>query len=121
MSAAEWSLDSLTKDYEPAAGKGALITGGSSSIGRATALLLAEGARVLICGRQEHGVKVTLVEPGVVGTDMQPESPAEQREKERKSEMLTAEDVAVCIHYCLRQPRRCDVVGVQIRPHMQPI
>jgi NADP-dependent 3-hydroxy acid dehydrogenase YdfG len=69
----------------------------------------------------KYGIKVSLIEPGAVGTDMQPESPPEQRKKQRDEEMLKAEDIAACIHYCLIQPRRCDVVAVQIRPHMQPI
>ena len=69
----------------------------------------------------KYGIKVSLIEPGAVGTDMQPESPAEQRQKHETEEMLKAEDIAACIHYCLIQPKRCDVVGVQIRPHMQPI
>jgi NADP-dependent 3-hydroxy acid dehydrogenase YdfG len=69
----------------------------------------------------KYGIKVTLIEPGAVGTDMQPSSPEEQRDKQEKEEMLKAEDIAACIHYCLVQPKRCDVVVVQIRPHMQPI
>jgi NAD(P)-dependent dehydrogenase (short-subunit alcohol dehydrogenase family) len=69
----------------------------------------------------ELGIKVSLIEPGSVGTDMQDESPAELREKERRGEMLKAEDIAGCIEYCLVQPPRCDVVVVQIRPHGQPI
>jgi NADP-dependent 3-hydroxy acid dehydrogenase YdfG len=56
-----------------------------------------------------------------VGTDMQPATPEEQRKKEQSGEMLKAEDIAACIHYCLVQPARCDVIGVQIRPHGQPI
>jgi NADP-dependent 3-hydroxy acid dehydrogenase YdfG len=69
----------------------------------------------------KDGIKVTLIEPGAVGTDMQPESPSEQRTKQKQLEMLTAEDIAACIHYCLQQPKRCDVVDVKIRPHMQMI
>jgi len=69
----------------------------------------------------KYGIKVTLIEPGAVGTDMQPEPPAKQRKKQEGQEMLKAEDIAACIHYCLVQPKRCDVVVVQIRPHMQPI
>jgi NADP-dependent 3-hydroxy acid dehydrogenase YdfG len=69
----------------------------------------------------EYGIKVTLIEPGAVGTDMQPESVREQREKVAKGEMLKAEDIASCVHYCLIQPQRCDVVVVQIRPHRQLI
>jgi NADP-dependent 3-hydroxy acid dehydrogenase YdfG len=67
------------------------------------------------------GIKVTLVEPGSVGTDMQPESPEEQRQTEEKMEMLKAEDIAACVLYSLIQPKRCDVVMVQIRPHLQSI
>ena len=65
------------------------------------------------------GIKVTLLEPGAVGTDMQPSSPEEQREKEEKLEMLTAEDIAESIVYILSQPKRCDVVELKIRPHKQ--
>jgi NADP-dependent 3-hydroxy acid dehydrogenase YdfG len=67
------------------------------------------------------GIKVTLIEPGAVGTDMQPESPEEQRQLQEKMEMLKAEDIAACILYTITQPRRCDVVSVQIRPHQQII
>lgn len=69
----------------------------------------------------EMGIKVSLIEPGSVGTDMQEESPAEQRQKQKRGEMLRAEDIARCIEYCLVQPQRCDVVVVQIRPHRQAI
>jgi NADP-dependent 3-hydroxy acid dehydrogenase YdfG len=69
----------------------------------------------------KYGIKVTLIEPGAVGTDMQPESPAQQRDKQDSEEMLKAEDIAAAIHYCLIQPKRCDVIVMQIRPHMQLI
>lgn len=71
----------------------------------------------------EQGIKVSLIEPGLVGTDMTTEQvPADQQtEKIEKMEMLRAEDIAECVHYTLIQPKRCDVVQVQIRPHMQPI
>ncbi len=67
------------------------------------------------------GIKVSLIEPGSVGSDMQPTTPEEERENQQKGEMLRAEDIAVCVHYVLTQPLRCDVVSVQIRPHMQAI
>lgn len=69
----------------------------------------------------ESGIKVTLIEPGAVGTDMQPSTPEEQREKEKNLEMLQAEDIAYSVVYCLAQPARCDVVELKIRPHMQMI
>jgi NADP-dependent 3-hydroxy acid dehydrogenase YdfG len=67
------------------------------------------------------GIKVTLIEPGAVGTDMQPQPPQEQRQMQEKMEMLKAEDIAACVLYALTQPKRCDVVMVQIRPHLQSI
>lgn len=67
------------------------------------------------------GIKVTLIEPGLTGTDLVGMKPEEQKEKEKKQEMMKAEDVAVSVHYCLTQPKRTDVVMVQLRPHMQMI
>ncbi|MGX5820083.1 SDR family oxidoreductase [Chitinophaga lutea] len=67
------------------------------------------------------GIRVTLIEPGAVGTDMQPYSSAEQREKIEKQEMLRAEDIADSILYVLTRPPHCDVVEMQIRPHLQLI
>ena len=71
----------------------------------------------------DKGIKVSLIEPGLVGTDMTKEKAdvAEQREKEEKGEMMKAEDIAACVLYCLTQPARCDVVEVRIRPHRQKI
>jgi NADP-dependent 3-hydroxy acid dehydrogenase YdfG len=71
----------------------------------------------------EQGIKVSLIEPGLVGTDMTAENtpPEEQPEKIEKMEMLRTEDIAECVHYTLIQPKRCDVVHVQIRPHKQAI
>ena len=67
------------------------------------------------------GIKVTLIEPGAVGTDMQPQPPEEQRQMIENMEMLRAEDIAACILYTITQPKRCDVVNLQIRPHLQSI
>jgi len=68
------------------------------------------------------GIKVTLIEPGAVGTDMQDQySPEEQRERIEQMKMLRAEDIAACVLYTITQPKRCDVVALQIRPHLQEI
>lgn len=68
------------------------------------------------------GIKVTLIEPGAVGTDMQSQySPEEQRQREAELKMLKAEDIAACVLYTITQPKRCDVVTLQIRPHLQSI
>jgi NADP-dependent 3-hydroxy acid dehydrogenase YdfG len=66
------------------------------------------------------GIKVSLIEPGDVGSEMQPAKKT-HASKAARGEMLKAEDVAACVLYCLTQPRRCDVVAVSIRPHHQEI
>ena len=67
----------------------------------------------------EKNIRVSLIEPGQTGSDMQESPPEEQREKIRKHEMLRAEDIAVCVHYILTQPERCDVAEVRIEPRLQ--
>jgi NADP-dependent 3-hydroxy acid dehydrogenase YdfG len=71
----------------------------------------------------EKGIKISLIEPGLVGTDMTaPKVPVkEQPEKQAAGEMLRAEDIAECVYYTLIQPKRCDVILVQIRPHQQAL
>jgi len=68
-----------------------------------------------------HNVRVSLIEPGKVGTDMQEETPGEQEQAERERTMLTAEDIARSVMFVLGQPDRCDIVMLQIRPRMQEI
>lgn len=65
------------------------------------------------------GIKVTLIEPGLVGSDMVEVPTQEQPAKIEAEEMLKAEDIAMGVLYCLSQPKRCDVVSLQIRPHLQ--
>nr|WP_294929096.1 SDR family oxidoreductase [uncultured Flavobacterium sp.] len=69
----------------------------------------------------ELGIKVSLIEPGAVTSDMQPAPKEEQREQIEKMEMLEAEDIAMSVLFCLSQPKRCDVVSLQVRPHLQVI
>ncbi|MBZ4042107.1 SDR family oxidoreductase [Flavobacterium hibisci] len=67
------------------------------------------------------GIKVSLIEPGAVTSDMQPGTKDEHNEKIDKMEMLKAEDIAMSVLFCLSQPQRCDIVTMQIRPHLQII
>jgi NADP-dependent 3-hydroxy acid dehydrogenase YdfG len=67
----------------------------------------------------EMGIKVSLIEPGSVDTDMQPGSPASHEKKVEKMEMLKADDIAAAIVYVLSQPDRCTVVTLQVRPQMR--
>ena len=69
----------------------------------------------------KDGIKITLIEPGAVDTDMQKEDPETKKEHVKDLEMLTADDIAVSVLYCLSQPERCDVVELKIRPHLQLI
>lgn len=65
------------------------------------------------CG--ERGIRVTLIEPGWVGTDMTEEPPEKQREYQGRQEMMKAEDIAECILFSLTAPLRCDVAMLQVR------
>lgn len=67
----------------------------------------------------ERNIRVSLIEPGTVGSDLVEKPPGEQREKIRRHEMLRAEDIAVCVHYILTQPERCDVAEIRIEPRLQ--
>lgn len=67
------------------------------------------------------GIKVSHIEPGSVTSDMQQDPKTEQRKKIKKMEMLEAEDIAMSVLFCLSQPQRCDIVSMQIRPHLQLI
>ena len=67
------------------------------------------------------GIKVSLIEPGAVTSDMQPGTKQEHKKKIENMEMLEAEDIAMSVLFCLCQPKRCDIVSLQIRPHLQII
>lgn len=64
----------------------------------------------------EYGVRVSLIEPGSVGTDMNEKPPAEQREEIAKNALLKSEDVAESIRFVLTQPARSVVTVLQIEP-----
>jgi NADP-dependent 3-hydroxy acid dehydrogenase YdfG len=67
-----------------------------------------------------QGIKVTLIEPGAVGSDMQPRK-EEHAKRAREMTMLKAEDIAASVLFCLTRPPRCDVVSMSVRPHLQEI
>ncbi len=68
-----------------------------------------------------HGIKVSYIEPGCIGSDMVDETPAQQQQMIAEMKMLKAEDVARSILFLLSQPEGCDVIALQIRPHLQLI
>ena len=65
------------------------------------------------------GIKVSLIEPGRTQSGMI--APPDASQQIERGELLEARDVAGAVLYVLSQPARCDVVGVQIRPHLQMI
>ncbi|MCX2474425.1 SDR family NAD(P)-dependent oxidoreductase [Pedobacter sp. MC2016-05] len=67
------------------------------------------------------GIRLLLIEPGAVDTDMQPASKEEKLEQIEKHEMLPADDIAWAIAFCIAQPPASDVVNLKIRPHLQLI
>ena len=69
----------------------------------------------------EKGIRVSLIEPGAVSSDMASGSADEQREMLKNGLMLRAEDIAVCVHFILTQPLRSDIILMQVRPHRQEI
>lgn len=64
------------------------------------------------------GIRVSLIEPGLTGSDMVKEG-EDQVARINKEEMLRAEDIAVGVHYLLTQPRRAVVQQLTISPRMQ--
>lgn len=66
-----------------------------------------------------NGIKMTIIEPGTVGTNMVDESSEEQRKAEEGGIFLKAEDIAEAIFYALSQPERVNVLRVQLKPRYQ--
>lgn len=69
----------------------------------------------------ERGIRLSLVEPGTVGTDMQSASPEEQREQIAEQTMLQAEDIAGAVEFIVTRPSRVDVVMMRVEPRLQEL
>lgn len=69
----------------------------------------------------EDGIKVTVIEPGKVATDMVDMPEAEMEKRIAELQMLRPEDIAATVLFALVQPKRTDIVSLQIRPHRQVI
>jgi len=64
----------------------------------------------------DRNIRVSLVEPGSVGTDMQDMSREEQRAAIDRHEMLFAEDLAEAIRWIVTRPPRAAVPMLRIEP-----
>jgi 3-hydroxy acid dehydrogenase/malonic semialdehyde reductase len=67
----------------------------------------------------EKNVRVSLIEPGSVGSDMQECQPDERRQKIAKAQMLKAEDIAELVMFILTRPERCTISSVRIEERVQ--
>ncbi len=91
------------------------------SVYSATKAGLAAFAETLRKEAEERGVRVSLVEPGTVGTDMQSASPDEQRDQIAEHTMLQAEDIAEAVMFIMTRPKRVDVVAIRVEPRLQEL
>lgn len=68
------------------------------------------------------GIRVTLIEPGLVGADMTEEKvPKDQQaQQEKELKILRAEEIAQAVLFAVEQPKRCNVGMIQIRPTANP-
>ncbi len=67
----------------------------------------------------ERNIKVSVIQPGSVDTDMQQCSPDEKRAAVANGEMLVAEEIAEAIVFTLTRSATCDVVNLRIEPLVQ--
>lgn len=67
----------------------------------------------------QKNIRVSWIEPGTIGADMQDMPPEEQRRKIAVHEMLYAEDVADAIEFVLTRPNRTDISALRIEPRLQ--
>jgi len=67
------------------------------------------------------GIRVALIEPGALGSDMDPHPVEEQRRRQAQMVQLKAEDVADAIYYILTRPKRTDIIELKLRAHLQLI
>jgi 3-hydroxy acid dehydrogenase / malonic semialdehyde reductase len=67
----------------------------------------------------DSNIRISLIEPGSTGTDMQECSAEAQREAIARSEMLFAEEIAEAIVFVLSRSAQCDVSVLRIEPLRQ--
>ena len=66
-------------------------------------------------------IRISLIEPGLVGTNLAGEPPDvnQQVQQEAEGRALEAEDIARAIYYTLTQPERSNILMMRIAPTMQ--
>jgi NADP-dependent 3-hydroxy acid dehydrogenase YdfG len=71
----------------------------------------------------EDNIKISLIEPGLVGSNLAGEPPNvnEQIQQEAEGQMLEAEDIAQAVYYTLTQPDRSAVLEIRVAPIKQAL
>ncbi len=64
-------------------------------------------------------IRVSWIEPGATGADMQAADPVTQRQRIAAETMLMAEDIADAIAFVLTRPSRTDILALRIEPRLQ--
>lgn len=67
----------------------------------------------------DTGVRISVIQPGSVGSDMQPCTAEEQRDAIARGGMLFAEEIAEAIIFVLTRSSRCDIPMLRIEPIRQ--
>ena len=67
-------------------------------------------------GVEAQGIKVSLIEPGLTGSDIHGQTVEELERQQGEDKMMIAEDIAACAVFCLRQPSRANVSVMQVVP-----
>jgi 3-hydroxy acid dehydrogenase/malonic semialdehyde reductase len=68
---------------------------------------------------EEKNIKITVIQPGSVGTDMQECSEEDKRDAIANDQMLYAEELAETIIFALTRSPRTDVVTLRVEPRVQ--
>ena len=68
---------------------------------------------------EDKNIKISVIQPGSVSTDMQECSDEEKREAIANHEMLYAEELAETIVFALTRSPRTDVVTLRVEPRVQ--
>jgi NADP-dependent 3-hydroxy acid dehydrogenase YdfG len=67
----------------------------------------------------DANIRISVIQPGSTGSNMQSSSAEEQREAIARQEMLSAEEVAEAILFVLTRSARCDIPVLRIEPLRQ--
>lgn len=91
------------------------------SVYSATKAGLAAFAETLRKEVAERNIRVSLVQPGTVSSEMQEGSDEEQAGQLEREQMLPADDIADAVTFILTRPPRVDIVTLRIEPRLQEL